>query len=150
MVAGLNFTATVTNAGNTAVTWTITPATGAGSINASGLYTAPATVSAQQTVTITAKSQTDNTTTGTATITLTPDFTNGYSQRRSIVIDHTKVRNTDQVNFPLLISGTYSYLASVANGGSVQNVNGYDIVFTSDCAGNQKLDHEVETYKAAD
>src|SRR5262245_20315932 len=33
---------------------------------------------------------------------------NGYANRRAITIDHTKVPNTDQSNFPLLISGTYS------------------------------------------
>src|SRR5208282_3076771 len=50
------FTATVTNTSNTAVTWTISPA-GTGTINSSGLYTAPATISTQQTVTVTATSQ---------------------------------------------------------------------------------------------
>jgi hypothetical protein len=48
-----------------------------------------------------------------------------------------------------VISGTYSYLATVANGGLVQNPNGYDIIFTSDCAGTQKLDHEIESYRPA-
>jgi hypothetical protein len=74
---------------------------------------------------------------------------NGYSYGRVITIDHTKVPNADQVNFPVLISGTYSYLATVANGGRVQNANGYDIVFTSDAAGTNKLDHELESYNAA-
>src|SRR5947209_8066968 len=36
--------------------------------------------------------------------------TSGYTYRRSITIDHTRVPNTDQSNFPVLISGTYSYL----------------------------------------
>src|SRR6185437_3188830 len=57
------FSATVTNAANAGVTWSITPATGAGSISATtGLYTAPATIGATQTVTVTAKSQADNST----------------------------------------------------------------------------------------
>lgn len=74
---------------------------------------------------------------------------NGYSFQRAITIDHTKVPNTDQANFPLLIKGTYSYLATAANGGNVQNSNGYDVIFSSDsgCAG--KLNHEVETYDAS-
>ena len=51
---------------------------------------------------------------------------NGYTYSRSITINHNKVPNTDQSNFPLLISGTYPYLATVANGGRVRNSNGYD------------------------
>ena len=74
---------------------------------------------------------------------------NGYASRRTINIDHTKVPNTDQSNFPLLISGTYAYLATSANGGNVQNANGYDVIFTSDSGCTTKLDHEVETYTAA-
>ena len=131
------------------MTWSI-PASAPGSISATGLYTAPATITSQQTVVVTATSQADNATICTATLTLAPLFSNGYSDRRSIVIAHTKVPNTDQSNFPLLISGTYSYLATVANGGRVQNANGYDIIFSSDCAGTQKLDHEIESYRATD
>ncbi len=63
------FAATVTNSSNTAVTWTTSPA-GTGTVSASGLYTAPATIGAQQTVTITATSQADATSLATATITL--------------------------------------------------------------------------------
>src|SRR5208283_5056266 len=99
----LQFTTTVTNQ-NTAVTWTMSP-TNAGTISASGLYTAPASVPAQQTVTITAASVFDPTKTASATITLV----NGaaFSHHRPIVIDHTKVPNTDRTNFPVLVSGTY-------------------------------------------
>src|SRR5262249_29826279 len=111
---------------------------------------APATIAPQQTVTVTAKSQADNATIGTAAVTLSPAYPNGYTYRRPIVIDHTKVKNTDQTNFPVLISGTYSYLATLANGGKVQSASGYDIIFSSDCNGSQKLDHEIETYRATD
>ena len=48
------FTATGTGSTNTAVTWKLTPATGAGTISTSGLYTAPSSVTTPQTVTITA------------------------------------------------------------------------------------------------
>src|SRR6266404_1000593 len=71
-----------------------------------------------------------------------------YSYRRAITIDHTKVPNTDQNNFPVSVAGTYSYLATVSNGGKVQNSSGYDIIFTSDVAGATKLDHEIESYSA--
>ena len=73
---------------------------------------------------------------------------NGYTYSRSITINHAQVPNTDQSNFPLLISGTYSYLKTVANGGYVQNSNGYDVIFTSDSGCATKLNHEVETYSA--
>jgi hypothetical protein len=75
---------------------------------------------------------------------------NGYSYRRAITIDHTKVANTDQSNFPVLVSGTYSYLATVANGGKITNSNGYDIAFYSDANGNTPLYWEMEKYSATD
>ena len=77
------------------------------------------------------------------------DWSNGYAYQRTITIAHTQVPNTDQANFPLLISGTYAYLASSANGGQVTNANGYDIIFTSDAGGSLPLPYERETYSAA-
>ncbi|HEY4508763.1 MAG TPA: LamG domain-containing protein [Candidatus Paceibacterota bacterium] len=73
-----------------------------------------------------------------------------FSYYRSITIDHTKVPNTDQSNFPVLVSGTYSYLATLANGGKVQNISGYDIGFyqNADCI-SDKLAWETETYTAS-
>lgn len=70
----------------------------------------------------------------------------GYNFRRTVTIDHTKVSNSDQTNFPAVFSGVYAYLATIANGGNVTNTNGYDIIFTSDSAGLTKLDFEIETY----
>src|SRR5882724_4516578 len=75
-------------------------------------------------------------------------WSNGYVFRRAITIDHTKVPNSDQTNFPILVSGTYSYLATVANGGNVTSANGYDIVFTSDAAGTTALAYERESYSS--
>lgn len=72
-----------------------------------------------------------------------------FSYRRAITINHTSVPNTDQTDFPILISGTYAYLASVANGGKVQSSSGYDVIFTSDSAGTTQLDHEIDTYNPA-
>lgn len=69
-----------------------------------------------------------------------------YSFERKITIDNTKVPNTDQANFPVLVSGVYSYLKTVGNGGNVTNANGYDIIFTSDSAGIVPLDFEIEYY----
>jgi hypothetical protein len=73
-------------------------------------------------------------------------WANNCLYRRSITIDHTKVPNTDQANFPVLISGTYSYLATTANGGNVTNANGYDILFASDANGVNPLSFEQESY----
>ncbi len=64
---------------------------------------------------------------------------NGYSGFKTITFNHLKVPNTDQTDFPVGIIGPFSYLKTVGNGGSVQNANGYDIIFTSDAAGTVKL-----------
>ena len=96
------FTALVTNTSNQVVTWSSAPA-GVGGIDpATGIYTAPAAIATQQTVTITAISQADGSKSGTATVTLNPASV--YSHRRAITLDHTQVPNTDQINFPVLIS----------------------------------------------
>ncbi len=139
------FQAAINGTPSTAVTWSITPS-GAGTVSSAGLYTAPGD-DTPQSVTVTATSTANSTQLASATIAIAPPAS-GYRYKRAIVIDHTKVPNTDQVNFPVLISGTYSYLANIANGGKVQNPNGYDIVFTADCTGDQKLDHEIESYSA--
>ena len=83
------------------------------------------------------------------TVSSASSWSNGYSYRRPITIDHTKVPNTDQANFPVLISGTYADLATTANGGYVTNSSGYDIVFASDPAGTNVLAFEQETYNAS-
>jgi GH18 family chitinase len=64
------FSATVTNTGNTAVTWSLSPVVG--SITATGLYTAPASISSSQTVTVKATSVADPAKSATANVTLTP------------------------------------------------------------------------------
>src|SRR5580704_13963154 len=76
-------------------------------------------------------------------------WSNGYTYRRAITIDHTKVPNTDQTSFPVLISGTYSYLATTGSGGNVTNANGYDIILTSDVSGTSNLSFERESYSSS-
>jgi hypothetical protein len=71
---------------------------------------------------------------------------NGYSYQRTIVINHSLVASTDQSNFPVLISGAFPDLATVANGGHVQSAQGFDIIFTSDSAGQTRLPFEQEAY----
>ena len=69
-----------------------------------------------------------------------------FTYYRPIVISHLNVANSDQTDFPVLVSGTFPYLATIANSGQVRNSHGYDIIFTSDAAGQNQLDHEIDTY----
>ena len=70
----LQFTATFNATTNTGVTWQVNTVTGGdstnGTITASGLYTAPATVPTTPTVTITAISQSDTSKSATASVTI--------------------------------------------------------------------------------
>jgi RHS repeat-associated protein len=144
------FTATVTNEISTAVTWSVSPA-GAGTIGTNGLYTAPASITAQQSATITATSQADTTQSASAMVTLSPNTCDsaGYGYQRILVIDHTKVPNTDQINYPFLFNSIDPDLATVNNGGHVANPNGYDIIFSTDPNGQTRLDFEIEQYNPA-
>lgn len=62
------FSATVNNSSDQTVTWTAS----VGSISATGLYTAPATVPSPATVTVQARSQADTSAVGSAAVTITP------------------------------------------------------------------------------
>jgi hypothetical protein len=69
-------------------------------------------------------------------------YSGNWPYRKMITIDHTKVSNTTQTNFPVLVSITDSNLATFAQS------NGGDIVFTS-ADGTTKLSHEIESYTSA-
>lgn len=69
-----------------------------------------------------------------------------YDYKRSITIDHTKVPNTDQTDFPVLVSFTDASFKVVGSGGRVHNSSGYDIGFFSDSALTTPLFWEVERY----
>jgi hypothetical protein len=142
------FTATVSNTSNTAVTWTLNPVLG--TVSSTGLYTAPASITAQQSVTLTATSAADTAASATATITLNPPsiWSNGYSYRRTVTINASQITNRNQTNFPFLFSTTDPTLRSAANGGHVTSGAGFDIIFTSDAQGKQKLSYETEVYSA--
>ena len=68
------FTASINGLSNSAVNWSVSgtgcTAAQCGTVNSSGLYTAPASVPNPAAVTVTATSQVDNTVTGTATVTV--------------------------------------------------------------------------------
>lgn len=76
-------------------------------------------------------------------------YANGYSYRRALTIDETKVEGSSNLsNFQVLISFTSVSLKTTGNGGNVQNSNGYDIIFTSN-DGITQLDHEMVSYGAS-
>ena len=141
------FTANVADTNNTAVTWTITP-DGTGAIDAYGCYTAPSTIGGATGSNDYRYKPGGQHQVRTAVITLAPSecVSNGYGYQRVIVIDHTKVSNTDQINFPFLFSTTDLDLATTDNGGHVTSLYGYDIFFSTDPNGQTKLDHELEEY----
>ena len=73
------FTATVTNTTNTAVTWAVSGGSAYGTIDQTGLYTAPSAVPAGP-VTVTATSQADTTKSGNATVDIqTPTKAGAYT-----------------------------------------------------------------------
>lgn len=71
-----------------------------------------------------------------------------FSYYRSITIDRTKVPNTDQTNFAVLVSLTDNTLKSTGNGGNIQNSNGYDVYFYTDSALTTRIPAEREFYSA--
>jgi hypothetical protein len=71
---------------------------------------------------------------------------NHFNFKRSFVIDHTKVPNTDQANFPVLVSVTDPTLATAAHGGNVLQPQGFDLVITSDSACSTIVPFETERY----
>jgi Malectin domain/Chitobiase/beta-hexosaminidase C-terminal domain/Fn3 associated len=88
------FTPTVTGTTNTNVTWSLTP--GVGTVSSSGLYTAPSSITSNQTVNVTATSVADTSKSATATVNLqtfppaaTPVITPGtgtYSATQTVTI----------------------------------------------------------------
>jgi hypothetical protein len=58
-----------------------------------------------------------------------------------LTIDHTKIPNTDQSDFPLLVRGVYPWMADTSNGGfAVVGNSCHDIRFYSDSACTSTLD----------
>ncbi len=72
---------------------------------------------------------------------------NNYRKQITFTSDAAKIPST-QTDFPVLVNLTDIHLRTVANGGHVQNANGYDIIFTSN-DGSTVLSHEIERYNAA-
>ena len=150
------FTATVTGTSNTAVTWSVSPATGAGAITSGGLYTAPSTIATAQNVTVIAKSAADGTTTGQASVNLQPpagtfttvrinsggtsftdpssqvwsadtNFTGGSTFSSSKAITNTTTPQLYQTER----YGTFQYAFTVPNGNYTITLKFAEIYFTS-------------------
>jgi hypothetical protein len=105
-------TATVINTTNTAVTWTISPATGAGTISTSGLYTAPTTISTQQTVTVTATSQASTTASASSTVTLMPKTTPTITWATPAAITYGTALSATQLDATASVAGTFAYTSA--------------------------------------
>lgn len=131
------FTATVagTNNPGQGVTW----AASAGTINSSGLFTAPAATGASQSITITATSTVDNTKSGTATVTVpatgAPPITyTGVSVSPSTA---TVIGLATQ-QFTATVSGTGSFSTAVTwsvDGGSANGTINSSGLYTAPAAG---------------
>jgi biopolymer transport protein ExbB len=67
----------------------------------------------------------------------------GYSFRRSITVDHTKVPST-QTDFIVVVNVTNNDFKTTGNGGKITNASGFDISFCSDSAGATSLFWDLE------
>jgi hypothetical protein len=78
-------------------------------------------------------------------------YPNGYSNCKVVTTLHTMVSGAnDLTNYPLTVVLTDPALKSTANGGGVNNSNGYDIAFYPDCSGvGIALKWELESYSPA-
>lgn len=65
---------------------------------------------------------------------------------KALTVDHTKCGSSDSSDFPVLVSFMDANLKTVANGGHVNNANGFDIGFSSDTAGSAGLPFELVKY----
>jgi hypothetical protein len=88
------FTASVTNSTNTAVTWTVTGGSANGTIDATGLYTAPAVLPSPASVTVVATSSADASKSGSATVNLQTPTPAGVSAVTVTVTEGSVVHTT--------------------------------------------------------
>ena len=105
----VQFSATVQNAANTAVTWQVNQTAGGnstvGMIDANGLYTAPALVPNPRTVTVTAVSQSESSSMGSSIVTI-------LSVSSSLSITLTPALSSVTTSQPLLLSLTPSTVSN--------------------------------------
>ncbi len=111
--ASTTFKASVTGTSNSGVIWLMNPSVGT---LVNGVYTAPATISSAQTVTVMATSSADNSRTGAATVNLTP-------------ASSTPPPSTTNVTLPLEVIGpngtTVSAAVNIPSGTNLSGVSLY-------------------------
>ncbi|WP_051670364.1 DUF1800 family protein [Bryobacter aggregatus] len=116
-----SFSASVSGSSNLAVTWSTT----AGTITASGLYTAPATLPSPPTATVTAKSVADPLISASATITLTkPSATVSLTPPASSAFLGSSTQFTATVNGPSDTSVTWAVNGIAGGNSSVGFISG--------------------------
>ncbi len=120
------FTATVSGASNTAVTWSLSGAgctgTACGNIDSTGLYVAPSPIPATATVTVTATSSANTTKRGTATITHVPVTVAVSPSTLTLISADTRQFSATVSNVP---GGQAGVTWSVAGGGTIDNAGLY-------------------------
>jgi len=85
----------------------------------------------------------------TVQIDIRADFLGNYAFRKRITIDQSMVCGTTPLsNFPVFINLTDPDISHTSAGGQVQNIDGYDIVFTG-ADGVTQYDHEIHSYEFA-
>jgi hypothetical protein len=117
------FTSTVSNSPNSAVTWQVNGITGGnttvGTVSTMGLYTAPAVVPSPATVTVAAVAQADSTKSASATVTVTPTIIVTVSPSSATVTPNANqqftatVQNTTDSAVTWQVNGTTGGSATV-------------------------------------
>lgn len=70
----------------------------------------------------------------------------GFADTCTLTINSSKVSgSSDLTDFPMYVDLTSTSLKTTANGGSIQNANGYDIAFT-DALNSTSYDFQIESY----
>jgi hypothetical protein len=96
--------------------------------------------------------QTQSNPTGFAVMTdaITPTGMTSGAYCIPLTINHTQIPNTDQTNFPLLVRGTYPWMAYTSSGGFAVNGNGgKDIQFFSNSTCSTALSFERVFYTSS-
>ncbi len=110
------FVATVSNAGNTAVTWSMV--SGPGAVNGSGWYTSPISVSVATVVTVRATSVADPTKSATATTTINP-WPGGTAYQYYVSDNFSSIDSTRWTTAGTISGGASGLTGYFAAGGSV-------------------------------
>jgi hypothetical protein len=129
---------------NVVFTWSSAPVSIA-SVNSAGLVTGVAPGTAIITASTGGVSAADTITVQRPTVTTT----GGYRRSKQLTIDHMQVGGSDLAGFTVLVKVTDPEFATAANGGYIQNTNGFtpsDFVFSATQDGRSVLDFKIIRY----